>query len=381
MDKQPMIDFLLEFLAINTSNPPGTQSDAVQFLRRFFHKHQISCNIDWVGKIPSLFARFQFPNPGKSIYWIGHWDVVPAGPLKAWTVTPPFTPRIVDGKIYGRGACDMKSGVVAAMFALLDIIHRKDLGGNITLAILGDEENGGVNGASILLPAYHKKTAIDYALVGEPTGFQLRTARRGVCWGKLTLHGIQAHAARPQEGDNPISKMGRVICALDSIRFPDSTGDVSGGTTLSITSAHSGDKDNVIPQSAELGFDIRTAASISFELLQEIIHNSLQNEGFVSNKDYELNLTWLADPYHTTDVSYIEKCRAVMLEVLGQNTENSLSGGTSDGRFLAHQGVPVVEIGLENTSLHKVNEFCTIGSLEILRKLYRAYFIKMCTMQ
>ncbi len=363
-----VLELSRKLISIDTTNPPGTQRELVDYLAGLFQEHGIPAETHLIDGMPSLFAILEFPNPGSSLCWVGHWDVVPSGPTSQWTITQPFVPKTVDGHLYGRGACDMKTGVAAAISAALEL--RKAAGcGQLVLAILADEECGGFRGGAPLLKKYHEKFAFDYAIVGEPTNFELKTSRRGACWGRITLFGLQAHAARPDEGDNPILKMGLAISALTDMcmSFDKSH---PARPTLSVTTARAGDKDNIIPHEATIGFDIRTVPSQTIHSLKEDIHKTLQSCGLTSDSDYELSLNWIADPYETTDMQFIETCRLEAAACIGRTPELTWDGGTSDGRFLAELGVPVVEFGLENATLHKVNENCPVKSIRTLEAVY-----------
>jgi len=290
MDDKKLLDFAARLMAFNTTNPPGNQPECITFLQSFFESNRIGCDVRYVEGIPSLIVTLTFPRKGPHVCWIGHWDVVPPGPLDAWTKTLPFNPKIINGKLYGRGACDMKTSVAAAAFATLDLSHVKKLGGTLVLAILGDEEAGGVKGAERLMEPLHKEYGFDFGLVGEPTGFKLKTARRGACWGTVIFKGIQAHAARPEDGDNPIHKMGRAIVALSGMKFSNIEKSICGKPTLSITTTRAGEKDNVIPHLAKAGFDIRSVPSQNRESIEKDLHDTLQASGLRKDDDYAIDL-------------------------------------------------------------------------------------------
>ncbi len=370
--------FTQKLIAFDTTNPPGDQFHCVEWMAAFLSDQGLKTEIRTVEGVPSLLATADFGTGGRNICWVGHWDVVPPGPLDAWSVTPPFKPEIRDGILYGRGACDMKSGVAAAVYAVLDLMRNPPRDGRVVLAILGDEENGGIRGAAQIIPDLHRETPFHYGIVGEPTNFELKIARRGVCWGKITFKGVQAHAARPDEGDNPISKMARGITALDAQVFSrQQNAGLCGKTTMSVTTAHSGDKDNTIPNAAEIGFDIRVLPEQTEGSIREDIHHAMAKAGLKKTVDYALNLSWYAGAYATTDTGMVEICRDVIESVTGERPKLNGDGGTSDGRFLAYAGVPVVEYGLENSTLHKINECCAVVNLDKIRTVYAALFRRL----
>ncbi len=378
MDQSQALQLAMELMAIDTTNPPGNQEGAVNCLSEFMKDRGMSHEIEWIDGVPNLFCTLEFSQEGPSVCWIGHWDVVPPGDVSGWTLTQPFTPRILDGLLFGRGACDMKTGIASGVCAASSLLpFREQLSGRLILAIVGDEETGGGRGAAPLLPMYHDRYRFDYGIVGEPTGFELKIARRGACLGTIEFLGIQAHAARPHEGDNPIIKMGRGITALNSVTLTAEPNALFGPPTLSITTARSGEKDNVIPQRAKIGFDMRIVPGQSRESLTRDIHRALGETGLQPDKDYLLHLGSLTSPYRTTDPDFISLCQEEMHLVLGYRPALNGTGGTSDGRFLANLGVPVVEIGLENTTLHKVDECCNVESIFRLEKIYQRIFVRL----
>ncbi|MBN1355969.1 succinyl-diaminopimelate desuccinylase [bacterium] len=376
MTDDAVLKIAQELIAIDTTNPPGTQPQAVEYLSRFLAGHGMTCWTETVSGAPSLFAAMEGNEP--AVCWIGHWDVVPPGPPESWTVTAPFTPLIRDGMLYGRGACDMKTGIAAAIGAAVELAaHTRRRPGTLVLAILADEENGGRRGGAPLLQNLHRRFRFDYGLVGEPTGFDLKIGRRGACWGRIHFKGIQAHGARPEEGDNPILKLAGAVTALSRTTFTRDIRTDFADPTLSVTTAHAGDKDNVIPNRATIGIDIRTTPSQSLQSLQTDLHRTLREAGLARNTDYQLELSWLADPYYTVHEPYIRLCSESIESVTGRTPRKCVQGGTSDGRFLASLGVPVLEIGLENTTLHKVNESCCVESLFKLKRIYSAVFNRL----
>jgi succinyl-diaminopimelate desuccinylase len=374
MTNEDLLKLAMDLIAIDTTNPPGTQQEAVTYLKEYLEKRGVECSVETAGETPSLFAMIRRSPSTSKLCWIGHWDVVPSGPLDAWTITPPFVPVIRDEHLYGRGACDMKTGVAAAIAAALEWAEDPETsGGTLVLAILADEECGGVLGGEPFLPRYHKEFQFDYGLVGEPTGFDLKTARRGACWGTINFSGIQAHAARPDEGDNPIHKMGVAVVAMSNMVFTYDTSDPAP-PTIAVTTARAGNKDNIIPHEATIGFDIRTAPSQSLKSIRSDLIETLQKAGLIMDTDYKLDLNWLADPYATDHPCFSQICSNAIRSVTGRTPSLCAKGGTSDGRFLAALGVPVLEVGLENTTLHKVNECCRVDSLISLKQIYRKIF-------
>ena len=141
-----LLDLVCRLIEIDTVNPPGTQQECTGLLKSRMEEFGFDCKVLPADGVASLIGIIRFPKKGPNVCWIGHWDVVPPGPAEAWTVTAPFRPLIKDGFLYGRGACDMKTAVAAAMYAARDLAEDAGLGGTLVLVVFGDEENGGVRG-------------------------------------------------------------------------------------------------------------------------------------------------------------------------------------------------------------------------------------------
>ena len=373
MEDIEIISLSQKILQIDTTNPPGDQIEAVNLLTEQMEKIGGKTKIHYVKDAPSLIAEFQAHKSGNKLCWIGHWDTVPTGPINAWTKSTPWEGKISEGVLYGRGACDMKTALIAAWGAASEWVKNPTRCGTLVLAFFADEENGGQRGASQLMKQLNAKYRFDYGLVGEPTNFNITIARRGVCWGYIHFFGKQAHAARPDEGDNPIYKMARAVRLLENLSMTYNEDIFLGKPTLSVTTARSGNASNVIPHNAKIGVDIRTVPGQTHEKVVGDIQNLLLKNGF-KNDDFKIDLGWLANPYKTDNEEYIRACTEIVEDVMDRSPEISGRGGTSDGRFLSNLGVPVVEIGLENTSLHQVNEFCRVDSIITLKKIYTRIF-------
>ncbi len=325
------------------------------------------------GDIENLFARRGTTAP--HFCFAGHTDVVPPGDEKDWNFSP-FGGEISDGKIYGRGASDMKGNIAAFIAAVAKTPAHK---GSISLLITGDEEGPAINGTIKVLEwmALNGHTP-DAALVGEPTnpekmGDEIKIGRRGSLSGTLTVRGVQGHVAYPQRADNPIPKMARFVDALSSMELDNGTPHFDP-STLQVTNIHVGNTaGNVIPGQATAQFNIRFNNLWTADSLEAEIRTVLDLVG----PDYALHMHCGAESFMTEPGDFTTLVSDAVHIVTGRIPKLSTSGGTSDARFV-QKYCPVVEFGVINKTIHQVDEHAEIEDLRTLENVYgeilRRYF-------
>ncbi len=332
--------------------------------------------------IENLYARLGSEAP--HLMFAGHTDVVPVGDEAAWT-HPPFAAEIADGELFGRGAVDMKGGIACFVAAIARHIEKHGMPkGSVSFLITGDEEGPAVNGTTKLLQwAADKGETWDACLVGEPTnpdmlGDMIKIGRRGSLSGRITVNGIQGHAAYPHLADNPVRVLLQMADALLDPPFDAGTVDFQP-SNLEITSIDVGNPaTNVIPAKAVASFNIRFNDSWTAESLQAEIHNRLDTAarrrkyraGRREPVDFEL--AWRDRPSHvflTRDDKLIEALSGSVEAVTGRRPALSTSGGTSDARFIKDH-CPVVEFGLVGKTMHMVDERVALADLETLTQIY-----------
>jgi succinyl-diaminopimelate desuccinylase len=326
------------------------------------------------GEVSNLWATHG--RGGAVLAFLGHVDVVPSGPEADWA-SPPFDPAVRDGKLYGRGAADMKSGVAAMTVALGQFVaQHPDHAGTIGLLLTSDEE-GPDNLDGVRRVAQHfRDTAqrIDWCVVGEPTakerlGDLIRVGRRGSLSGALTVHGVQGHVAYPQLARNPIHAFAPALAELAAERWDEGNDDFPP-TSFQVSNLNSGTGAyNVIPASLVAHFNFRFSTASSAESLRE------RTEAILKKHALDCTLEWnlSGEPFHSPEGGRLREaviggCR----EVCGIEPEPSTGGGTSDGRFIAPLGAEVVEIGPVNATIHKVDECVALDELERLPAIYLA---------
>jgi len=313
----------------------------------------------------------------KTLVFAGHTDVVPTGPVEQWT-SHPFTPTHRDGKLYGRGACDMKTSVAAFVTSIEEFLKAVP-DPQLTLALLltSDEEGPGVDGTVIVCNTLAARgEVIDYCIVGEPTavercGDMIKNGRRGTMSGKLTVKGVQGHIAYPHLAKNPVHSVAPALAELVAINTAGGWDTASNPyfqpTSWQISNFHSGTgASNVIPDSAVIDFNFRFSTESTPESLQQRVHAVLDAHGI----DYTLAWTVGGLPFLTTPGELVAAVQGAIRAETGIETELSTSGGTSDARFIAKICRQVVELGPVNASIHKIDEHIDVAEIETLKNIY-----------
>ncbi len=302
----------------------------------------------------------------------GHTDVVPSGPREEWQ-TDPFEPVIRDGIMYGRGTADMKSGLAAMTIAAERFItkHPKHKG---TLAFLltSDEEGPSVDGTRRVMQVLEARPEkIDWCVVGEPSsgaalGDTVKIGRRGSLSGKLTVHGVQGHVAYPHLAENPVHLLAPALAELASREW-DKGNEFFQPTTFQVSNLSAGTgAPNVIPGELKARFNIRFSTEQTVEKMQATITEILDRH------KVNYTLEWFVSglPFFTAPGSLSNATQQAVKEFTGLTAELSTTGGTSDGRFIAPTGASVVELGVLNATIHKVNECVRIADVDTLTLMY-----------
>ena len=322
------------------------------------------------GEVSNLWARRGHNSP--LLCFAGHTDVVPPGPRDQWR-NDPFAAEVHEGKLFGRGAADMK-GALAAMVCACErfFADHPETIGSLAFLLTSDEEGLAVDGTRKVVENLQARgVAIDYCVVGEPSsarqlGDTLRVGRRGSLNGHLKIVGTQGHVAYPEKAHNPIHDAASAITALTTAHWDNGNRDfpptsfqfsnIRGGTGAS----------NVIPGDVALDFNFRFSPESSAESLQQrctLILDALA-------LDYQISWELSGQPFYTADSPLLEAARRAISEVCEISAETSTGGGTSDGRFIAPAGAAVVELGLLNQSIHQINENTPVADLLELSKIY-----------
>jgi len=310
---------------------------------------------------------------GAVLAFAGHTDVVPTGPLEQWT-SPPFEPTHRDGKLYGRGAADMKTSLAAFIVASEEFVaahprHR----GSIAFLITSDEEGPATDGTVKVVEALQQRgERMDYCIVGEPTSTQtlgdcVKNGRRGSMSGKLVVKGVQGHIAYPHLAKNPVHLLAPALAELVAEKWDDGN-EYFPPTTWQVSNLHSGTgASNVIPGHAEVQFNFRFSTASTVEGLQQRVHAILDKHGL----EYDLHWSISGLPFLTPRGALSNALEKAILDETGVATELSTTGGTSDGRFIARLCPQVVEFGPPNGTIHKIDEHIEVKHIDPLKNVYR----------
>lgn len=320
-------------------------------------------------QVENLYARLGTGAP--NFCFAGHTDVVPVG--EGWT-TEPFKAEIVEGRLYGRGAADMKSAIAAFTAAAAQYIAKHGPPrGSISLLITGDEEGDAVNGTvKVLERLAARGEKLDACVVGEPTnptklGQMIKIGRRGSLSGKLVVYGTQGHSAYPHLADNPIPRIMKMLSALIARPLDDGSAHFQP-STIAITTLDVGNTaSNVIPGVARAAFNIRFNDKHSGESLKKWLRETL--DASTDGGQYDLQVSVSGESFITMPGPLTALVEGAVKSVLGVTPELSTTGGTSDARFIKN-ACPVCEFGLVGQSMHKADEHCLVADIESLSRIY-----------
>jgi succinyl-diaminopimelate desuccinylase len=309
---------------------------------------------------------------GPVFCFAGHTDVVPSGPVDEWH-SDPFLPVIKDGFLYGRGAADMKSGLAAMVSACEEFVGRYPAHrGTIAFLITSDEEGPAVDGTRRVVEVLRERDErIDWCLVGEPSseselGDTMKIGRRGSLSGRLTVHGIQGHIAYPQFADNPVHAVAPALAEL-AMRTWDPGNEHFQPTTFQVSNISAGTgAPNVIPGELKARFNLRFSTEQTVDGLKTVVEELLRRH----RVNYSLEWFVSGYPFLTVPGELSEAATRAVQEQLQITPKLSTGGGTSDGRFIAPLGAQVIEIGVINQSIHKVNECVRVADIDRLHRLY-----------
>ncbi len=323
-------------------------------------------------RVTNLWAKRAGTGP-RTVVFAGHTDVVPTGPVEQWH-SHPFVPHHQGGKLYGRGAADMKTSIAAFTVAVEEFLAatpRPAIG--IAMLITSDEEGPSVDGTVVVCEALKARgERLDWCIVGEPTSVQrlgdmIKNGRRGSLTGKLTIRGIQGHIAYPQLARNPIHEALPVLERLVATEW-DQCNAFFQPTSFQISNIHAGTgAGNVIPGEIVVDFNFRFSSECSAESLQQRVADILSH----FELDHDLVWTVGGHPFITPPGELVDAIRGAIQAETGVATELSTTGGTSDGRFISRICPQVIEFGPVNASIHKIDEHVAVADIEPLKNIYR----------
>ncbi len=352
--------------------PSVTPEDAgcQELLRARLEALGFACETMRFGAVTNLWATLG--DAGPLLAFAGHTDVVPPGPARQW-LSDPFEPTVRAGRLYGRGAADMKGAVAAMVVATESFLAENIVKCRLGYLITSDEEGPAVDGTARVVDELERRgEKIDFCLVGEPScaerlGDTIKIGRRGSINGRLTVKGMQGHVAYPDKSVNPIHAALPALSRLVGIEWD--RGNASfPPTSLQISNINAGaGADNVIPGTLEARFNLRYSTEIDAGHIRARVARLLDEAGF----DCQLDWHESGRPFLAGNGKFADQVAARIEREIGAAPERSTSGGTSDGRFIAPTGAQVVEFGPCNESIHRANENVALDDLDALARVYR----------
>ena len=323
------------------------------------------------GDVTNLLIRHGEAKP--LVVLAGHTDVVPPGPLEKWS-SDPFEPTIREGKLFGRGAADMKTSIAAFVTAAERFVREHpDHPGSVALLVTSDEEGPSVDGTVRVVEEFKRRgETIDYCIVGEPSsverfGDTIKNGRRGSLTARLVVHGVQGHVAYPQRAKNPVHLAAPALAEMAATEW-DRGNEYFPPTTWQVSNIHAGTgAQNIIPGSLQVDFNFRFSTESTPDALKARVREILGRHGL------EHSIDWVqgGKPFLTKRGRLVETLSRVVREVSGVTPEVNCTGGTSDGRFIFDICPEVAEFGPVNRSIHKVNEAVALEEIEPLAEVYR----------
>ena len=327
-----------------------------------------------IEKVENLYARFGTMEP--NIAFAGHVDVVPTGDINNWSINP-FGGEVKEGKVWGRGAADMKSGIAAFIAAVSDFLKdNKNLKefGSISFIITSDEEGKAINGTKKVVDWLKGKSEIiSGCIVGEPTnvtrmGDTLKIGRRGSFTGSLTVTGIQGHVGYPHLAENPINSLLKMLEPFSKIYLDEGTKDFQPSSIMITSIDVNNDASNVIPGEVKAKFNIRFNTLHSASSLKAMLEKQFSDV----TSNYKFDFFCNAEPFLTNDDFLKTTLQKAIQKIVNINPEKSTSGGTSDARFIS-KICPVIEFGLVGKTMHKIDENVEVNDIINLTKIYNQF--------
>jgi succinyl-diaminopimelate desuccinylase len=346
-----------ELIRVETVSPVE-DGEKFRVIKKFLSERGLEYEIKTSEGVKSLVARRGQGRP--HICLCGHLDVVPVD--KGWEKTDPYTPKVEDGKLYGRGASDMKSGLAAQMRIFHELGESEDFEGSLTLMVPGDEELGGWNGATSLLEEY---SDYDLALIAEPTDMKIQKGFRGKIHLNVYLKGEGTHASRPHLVENVLEDLPATIEELSSLKWPDDSTDLPETTSV-ITKIESGNPQNSIPSRVRIGMDIRNDTATDYSEAERRIIEALP-----SGLDFEVQLDHRKPEVMVEDREILEALIEAYEDVKDRSPVITTEGGSSDGAHFSTHGVPSVEIGPQQGPIHGPDEYCELEDVRDMKEIMK----------
>lgn len=377
LDRTGLVERLATLVGAESENPPGNEAGVATIVEQMCKKLDLDVTTyEAVPGRPNIIATWA-GEPGPTLGYCSHLDVVPAGDRSLW-IHDPYGAHIEDDKMFGRGTSDAKGPIAAALEAVA-ILRAAGFTprGSLELELVSDEESGGFKGAGYL--AERDIVHPDFAIVGEPTRLRVVRAQRGIAWSRITTRGVAAHGSAPERGVNAIDHMAAIVRELND-SLPDITNQVVGGPTISVGTIHGGAKLNIIPASCVIEVDRRTIPGESNDDVIAQFEAAIERaRASYPDIDATVEIVDSGMPFEIdAGSSLVQTMATATAEVTGHETEIIGFRGASDARFLVERGAEVIVFGPGDISVaHTANEFIDLDGLADGALAYAVAFARL----
>ena len=377
IDRERLVERLRTLVSTPSENPPGNEAKVAEVVRAYCEDLGLSTSLhEGASNRPSVVARWE-GKPGPTLGYCSHIDVVPAGDPSLWS-EEPFGARVEGNTMHGRGACDAKGPVAAALEAV-DALRRAgwEPTGTLELELVADEEAMGFKGAGFLVE--QGIISPSAAIIGEPTSLRVVRAQRGACWLTVTTKGVATHGSAPERGVSAIKHMAEIVLRLEET-LPDVTHPVLGGPSINVGLVNGGVKVNIVPASCEIKVDRRSVPGETQETVLASVQAAvdLAAERF-PELEADVAFDFYAAPFEVSeDSNLVKEAAAAVEDSTGRPAELVGFRGASDARFLAEAGAEVIVLGPGDIALaHTARESVELDEVESAAAAYAAAFSRL----
>ncbi|MES3004070.1 MAG: M20 family metallopeptidase [Pseudomonadota bacterium] len=366
------IELCSRLVGFDTTNPPGNEMACARYLGGVLSDGGFEVTEHSFGpERVNLVARVGSRNADRSLCFVGHLDTVPVGAMP-WR-HPPFSATIEDGRLHGRGSCDMKGGVAAFVTAALRAAGELPPGTSLTLILAGGEETG-CEGSSHLARSSVDLSGFDGVIIAEPTGNEALLGHKGALWIRARARGVAAHGAMPHNGVNAAVKAGRMILALQDFCAGLAPHPVLGEPTINIGKVRAGNAVNVVPDFAEIDIDLRTTPGLDHDMLRQRMLDLL-----APDIDEAETLVSMSSVFTDPGTPWVND----VLQIVAQETGRAAVPGTAsyftDASALdsAFKGAPILILGPGSPRLmHQTDEYCEVSQILEAQRIYSRLIAK-----
>lgn len=377
VDRDRLVHRLGEMVALPSENPPGNEAEVAALVASYCEEIGLKTELhEGAPGRPSVVARWE-GGPGPTVDYCSHIDVVPAGDPSLWD-DDPFSARIEGDTMHGRGSCDAKGPVAAALEAVAALKRSGwEPAGTLQLDLVADEEAMGFKGAGYLVD--QGITSPDAAIVGEPTSLRVVRAQRGACWFRIMAKGVATHGSAPERGVSAIKHMAEIVLQLEDT-LPDVSHPLLGGASINVGTITGGAKVNIVPASCVIEVDRR---SVPQETRDDVLASVEAAVDRARTRFPELEagveFSFYAPPFELPEDSrLVKECAEAVTEALGEKAQLIGFRGASDARFLAQAGAEVVVLGPGDINLaHTARESVPLSEVEAAARAYALSFARL----